>query len=89
MFFILLSQDTKFKERHIEKFVMSRFQPRQIDNIVVEELMSVIKQSNNAYTDYIRDFLHFHTQERTVQNGLTGAFRSAFGAVKSFNNSSL
>ncbi len=87
MFFVLLSQDTKFKERDIEKFIKSRFQPRQADYIVVEELMTVIKNSNNAYSDWIRDFLHFHTQEKTVQNGIARAIGVAFGAVKSFSNS--
>jgi hypothetical protein len=87
MFFILLSQDIKFKEKHIEKFVMTRFQPRQVDNVVIEELMAVIKQSNNAFSDYIRDFLHYHTQERTVQTGVAKVIKSALGAVKSFTNS--
>jgi hypothetical protein len=87
MFFILLSQDSKFKEREIEKFVKSRFQPRQADYIVIEELMTVIKHSNNAYSDLIRDFLHYHTQEKTVQNGIGWAIGVAFGAVKSFSNS--
>lgn len=87
MFFILLSQDTKFKEKHVEKFVMTRFQPRQIDDVVISELMSVIKQSHNAYSDLIRDFLHFHTQEKTVQNGVGKVIQSALGVVKSFTNS--
>lgn len=87
MFFILLSQNNKFKEKHIEKFVMGRFQPRQVDYVVIEELMSVIKQSHNAYSDLIRDFLHYHTQEKTVQNGVTKILKTAFGAVKSFTNS--
>ena len=87
MFFILLSQDTKFKQRHIQKFVLSRFQPRQSDSVVIEELMAVIKQSNNAYSDSIRDFLHYHTQEKTVQNGMTRAIKAAFGTVRSISNS--
>ncbi|XWV24513.1 phosphoinositide 3-kinase [Tupanvirus deep ocean] len=87
IFFILLSQDVKFRERHIEKFVMSRFQPRQNDSVVIKELMSVIENSNNAYSDYIRDFFHYHKQEGTVQNGVAKVFKNAFGAVKSFSNS--
>lgn len=87
MFFILLSQDVKFREKHIEKFVMSRFQPRQIDTVVITELMAVIKQSHNAYSDYIRDFLHYHTQEKTVQNGITNVIKNAYGMVKSLTNS--
>ena len=87
MFFILFSQNTDFDKKHIENFVMSRFQPRQVDSTVIEELLSVIKKSNNAYPDYIRDFLHYHSQERTVQNGLTKAFSNMVGVVKSFSNS--
>ncbi len=64
MFFILLSQDLKFKEKHIEKFVMSRFQPRQTDNEVISELMAIIRKSNNSYSDYIRDFFTLsHTRK--------------------------
>ena len=87
IFFILLSQDNKFKESHIEKFVMARFQPRQSDDVVITELMSVIKQSNNAFSGYIKDFLHYHTQEKTFQNGVGGigaVLETAYGAVKNF-----
>ena len=87
IFFILLSQDVKFKENHIEKFVMARFQPRQSDAVVISELMAVIKQSNNAFAGYIRDFLHYHTQEKTFQNGVGGigaVLETAYGAVKNF-----
>lgn len=87
MFFILLCQSTKFKEKHIERFVMSRFQPRQNDRVVIGELMSIIKQSNNAYSDYVRDFLHYHTQQKTVQNGVTNAIKTAIETVKNFKNS--
>lgn len=82
MFFILLSQNTKFKEKYIENFIMSRFQPRQIDTIVIEELMAIIKKSNNAYSDSIRDFLHYHGQEKTIQNWGTNAIKTAIDAVK-------
>lgn len=84
MFFILLAQDTNFKLGHIDKFVMTRFQPRQTDAVVITELMSVIKQSNNAFSGYIRDFLHYHTQEKTVQNGIAGVLGSAYDIVKNF-----
>lgn len=87
MFFILLAQDSNFSEKYIEKFVMARFQPRQNDNVIVTELISIIKQSNNAYSDKIRDFLHYHTQEKTLQNGVRGIIKTAFSAVKSITNS--
>lgn len=78
MFFILLSQDTNFDEKHIEKFVMSRFQPRQTDSEVISELMTIIKQSHEAYSDSIRDFLHYHSQEKTVQNNVSKVLRTVF-----------
>lgn len=87
MFFILLGQDGKFKIKHIEKFVMTRFQPRQGDTMVISELMAIIKQSHDAYSDYIRDFLHHHTQQKTVQNGVTKVIKTAFGVMKNFTNS--
>jgi len=66
---------------------MSRFQPRQVDRIVVEELISIIKKSNDSITPYIRDFLHYHSQEKTVQNKFAQAFKTAYGVVKSFSGS--
>jgi hypothetical protein len=87
MFFILLLQNTKFRENHVEKFIMTRFQPRQNDNNVVTELMSVIGQSNNTYSDLVRDFIHYHTQEKTVQNHFGRIFGAAYGAVKSLTGS--
>lgn len=87
MFFILLSQNSKFKEKNLEKFILTRFQPRQNDKHVITELMTIIKNSHNAYADCIRDFLHYHTQEKTVQYGLKKAIKTAFGTIKSFTNS--
>lgn len=87
IFFILLSLDTNFKEIQIEKFVLARFQPRQRDDVVISELMSIIKQSNNAFSGYIKDFLHYHTQERTFQNGIGNigsVLGSAYGVIKNF-----
>lgn len=70
IFFVLLCQlkSKALNETNIEKFILSRFQPRQSDNSVVTELLTVIKHSNDTYSDIIRDFLHYHTQEKTVQN---------------------
>ncbi|BCS83435.1 Phosphoinositide 3-kinase [Cotonvirus japonicus] len=82
IFYILLSQSTGFKNSHIEKFIMSRFQPRQGDNIVVSELMTIIEKSNDAYSSIIRDFLHYHNQEKTLQNGVTKALNNAYDIVR-------
>ena len=78
---------TNIREKHIEKFIMSRFQPRQTDQIVFAELLSIIEQSNNAFTDIIRDFLHFHSQEKTIQNGVSGIIRSTLSAIKTMRTS--
>lgn len=86
MFFILLAQNTQFKKKQIEKFIMTKFQPRQTDNTVITELMAVIKQSNNAYSQYIRDFLHYHNQEKTIQNGMNTAIKVALGTIKNLTN---
>ena len=89
MFFILFSSDTQFKERHITRFVTSRFQPKQTDGAVIDELISVIKQSNGAYSSYIRDFIHDCSQKNTLQDGLYRIINAAFGAVvKSYSSSS-
>nr|AEX62501.1 putative phosphatidylinositol kinase [Moumouvirus Monve] len=81
MFFVLLASGTNFKEKDIERFILSRFQPRQSDDTVVSELITIIENSD-AYSDYIRDLLHYHTQERTIQNGISGIIKNAYSAVK-------
>jgi len=82
LFFILLCQNLKYTEKQIEQFIMSRFQPRQVDEVVVYELMTVINNSNNAFIDYIKDYLHYHTQERTLQSGLKKIVRTTYNAIK-------
>lgn len=91
MFFILLMQIkcSNISEKHIEKFIMGRFQPRQTDQVVFDELLAVIDQSNNAYTTTIRDFIHYHAQEKTIQNGLSSLFNSAVGVVKTIGSTSM
>lgn len=89
MFFILFYQirNHRFTEKYIEKFIMSRFQPRQKDLVVVSELLDVIKKSHNAFSDLVRDFLHYHTQEKTVQHGVGKMFNNAIGTFKSLTGS--
>ncbi|MEM0353966.1 MAG: FYVE zinc finger domain-containing protein [Thermoplasmata archaeon] len=87
IFFILLAQSKKFSEKYIEKFIMNRFQPRQTDNVLVYELLTVIKNSSNAYIDAIRDFLHYHLQEKTVQHEVGKIIKGAINLVKkNFSN---
>ena len=87
IFFILLSQNTNFKTNQIERFIMSRFQPRQHDSTVITELLTIIEKSNDAYSGIVRDFLHYHNQEKTIQNGITKTFQSVYNVVLSFTNS--
>lgn len=87
MFFILLCHGTKFSEKHIEKFILNRFQPRQTDDFLVNELIEIIRQSNNAYSEVIRDFLHLHKQEKTVQTGISKLLNSAYSIVKNLTSS--
>lgn len=91
MFFILLMQINcaNIGEKHIEKFIMSRFQPRQTDQVVFDELLSVIDQSNDAYTNSIRDFIHYHSQERTIQHGLSSLLNSTIGVIKTIGSVSM
>lgn len=78
MFFILFDQNRTFTTDRITRFVLKRFQPRQVDQQVVHELFTVIQQSNDTFSEFIRDFFHHHTQEKTVQKGI----RSIFGIFK-------
>jgi hypothetical protein len=54
----------------IESFVNNRFQLRQSDDKIKEELNALIERSQRIYMENVRDFLHYHTKERTVQTGL-------------------
>ena len=83
LFFILLSQDTNYDDKHIEKFIMSRFQPRQNDKVIVDSLMVIIKQSNNAYSSIIRDiFYDANTNAKTVRNDIGVVLRNAVDTIK-------
>lgn len=81
MFFILFNVSTNFDEKYIEKFILSRFQPRQSDIVVVNEFNSIIDKSNNSYTGYFKDFAHYHTQEKTVQTTISNALHSVFNMI--------
>lgn len=83
MFYILLSQtqDDNHNQSKIGDFIMSRFQPRQSDEIAVNELLSIIANSTNTYTSYVRDLLHYHTQERTIQNQMSRAVHRIYNLI--------
>lgn len=85
IFFILFAQEPKVDLAYLGKFILSRFQPRQDDNVSRDEMSNIISKSNNAYGSYIKDFLHYHTQEKTVQTGLTQVLSNAINIVKGFN----
>lgn len=89
MFFVLLAQikHTNINEQHIEKFILSRFQPRQTDEDVKKEVYNIIVKSNNNYSHMIKDFIHYHTQEKTVQTGLSSLFKNAYDSVINFKSS--
>jgi len=84
IFFILLHQiqNDTINESIIEKFIMLRFQPRQTDEAVISEIMAVIQHSNDTYADIIRDFLHFHSQEKTMQNKLSEFIYTTYNVIR-------
>lgn len=82
IFFILLNQCESLDPNRIEKFIMTRFQPRQVDDIIIDELKSIIQKSDGAYTEYFRDLLHYHTQEKTIQNGIYTFFQLIYSIIK-------
>lgn len=87
LFYILFSQNINFKKNTIHGFILSRFQPKQNDYDVITGLMIIIERSNNAYSAMIRDFLHYHNQEKTVQNGFKKTIKAAVNTVKKFGSS--
>lgn len=84
IFFILLLQiqSENMNETIIEKFIMSRFQPRQTDHTVISEITAVIQHSNDTFGDYVRDFFHFHSQEKTVQSKLSEFFYTTYNVIR-------
>lgn len=74
-YFILLSQLSHVSSFEIETFIEQRFKLRQSDTIIKEELNSMIDRSQSGYLEHLRDFLHYHTQEKTVQNFFLSMFR--------------
>lgn len=84
IFYILLA---KTNPRKLDTFILNRFQPRQSDKTVTNELLTIISHSNNAYAGYIRDFIHLHSQQRTVQNGLAYAIGTAYHIVTNLTKS--
>ena len=86
LFFILLNQHINLDEKYIEKFILSRFQPKQTDDVIVKELLELINQSHNAYSETIRDFLHYHRQEKTVQTSLSNIISSTYNYVRSLKD---
>lgn len=79
IFYILLAKTNA--PRKLDTYIINRFQPRQSDKIVTNELLTIISHSNNAYAGYIRDFIHLHSQQRTVQNGLAYTLGTAYQLV--------
>lgn len=88
IFFILLSLDTKFKSEDVEKFIISRFQPRQNDTSIINSLLVIIKESNNAFGDLIRDTLHYTTHD-TLPNTISQVFKTACNIIKNITNSNV
>lgn len=76
LFYILLAKTNP--TRKLDTYIINKFQPRQTDKIVTNELLTIISHSNNAYSEYIRDFIHLHSQQRTVQNGFAYTLGAAY-----------
>jgi len=87
LFYISLSQNKNFTEKHVENFILTRFQPRQADGVVVNELIEIIRKSSNAYSDIIRDFIHYHNQEKTLQHNITRSVKSLINNIKELTGS--
>jgi hypothetical protein len=73
MFYILLVLSGRFPKEHIASFIMSRFQVRQPDAVVVSALMEIITKSNDAFSSQAKDWLHRTNQEQYLQTSLTAA----------------
>lgn len=78
-FFVLLSQGTTFDIAHIESFIKSRFQPRQTDSVIVDELLTVISYSSSSLANRIIDMIKYHTHEGTVSKKIRTASCALIG----------
>jgi len=97
MMFLLLSQleyngrSGNFAIKEIEQFLITRCQPEKTDDTVIAQLYEIIEQSQHVYIDHVRDFLHYHTKEKTVQNSmaqLIGNIYDVYKNIKKPNSSS-
>lgn len=70
LFYLLLWPTCKndSERQALQRFLLNKFQPRQTDEIVVMELWNIIHQSYDAYGEYVRDFIHYHSQQNMLQH---------------------
>jgi hypothetical protein len=87
IFFILLCQDKNFSLDHIEKFILSRFQPKCDDDKIVMDLLKIIEKSNGNFASWIRDYIHYYSQEKTIQNSFRYMFKTAYDMFKGLTGS--
>jgi hypothetical protein len=78
MFFILLTQDTKYSQEKIKTFITQKFQPRETDDYMVQDLLTIIEKSNESYSSSVKDFIFYHNKQKTIINGLNNIVYSAY-----------
>lgn len=84
-YYILLSQIEI--DNNLKNFINNRFQIKQTDEKIKEELTILIEKSHNVYMESVRDFFHYHTQEKTVQNSFSTILNAVNGLFNSLNGS--
>jgi hypothetical protein len=88
MFYILLVLSGRFPKDHVASFIMSRFQVRQPDEVIVSALMEIIAKSHDAFSSQAKDWFHRTNQEQYLQTSLTVAMstvKSIFGKIPFLN----
>lgn len=82
IYFILLSQlGDQFKEKYVEDFITSRFQPSQSDDVVIEKFLNIMKKSQESYWSSFRDFLHYHNKEKTFNKPFSSVLKKVYDVV--------
>ena len=76
MFFVLLNQLENFNDKEVNDFILTRFQPRQSDKIIVDEVVGLINKSKDTYMGTLRDILHYN------KNTIPGRISNMIGMIK-------
>jgi hypothetical protein len=73
---MLASSGYATTEQQLDQFLLARFRPGQSDHDLIREVITSIEHSSHSCQFQVEDFLHYHSQERTLPSGLVNIVQS-------------